>query len=54
MKILFVQGGSRWKYDAEGALYTDSNFSEAVWERYRALGELTVLLRREYRIYPPR
>ena len=54
MKILFVQGGSRWKYDAEGALYTDSNFSEAVWERYRALGELTVLLRREDRIYPPR
>lgn len=54
MKILFVQGGSRWKYDADGGLYTDSNFSEAVWARYREWGDLTVLLRREDKVYPPR
>ena len=54
MKVLFVQGGSRWKFDTAGALYTDSNFSEAVWERYRALGDLTVLLRREDKVYDPR
>ena len=54
MKILFIQGGSRWKFDANGAVYTDSNFSETVWERYRALGDLTVLLRREDQVYDPR
>lgn len=53
MNILLIQGGSRWKYDTAGGLYTDSNFSERVWERYRAMGELTVLLRREDGVYPP-
>ena len=53
MKILFIQGGSRWKYDTEGGVYTDSNFSEQVWARYQALGDLTVLLRREDQVYDP-
>lgn len=52
MNLLFIQGGSRWKFDNEGNVYTDSNFNEHVWDRYRALCDhLTVILRREETIY---
>lgn len=52
MKLLFIQGGSRWKFDVDGNIYTDSNFSERVWNRYGKLcNTLTVILRRESTIY---
>lgn len=48
MRLLFVQGGSRWKFDINGCVYTDINFNENVWKRYRNYGdELVVALRRE-------
>ncbi len=54
MNLLFIQGGSRWKFDTEGNAYTDSNFNEHIWERYRSYCDhLTVILRREQRIYDP-
>ena len=52
MNLLFIQGGSRWKYDSEGILYTDPNFNSQIWSRYKGYcDELTVVLRREDRIY---
>ena len=52
MSLLFIQGGSRWKFDGEGNIYTDSNFNDNVWKRYRKLDdELVVLLRKEQKIY---
>ncbi|MCI8466563.1 MAG: glycosyltransferase [Lachnospiraceae bacterium] len=52
MKLLFIQGGSRWKRDTEGNLYTDANFTEEIWGRYRRYSEhLTVILRGEEMIY---
>ena len=52
MKLLFIQGGSRWKFDTDGNVYTDANFSEDIWNRYRSYcDELTVILRREENIY---
>ncbi len=52
MKLLFIQGGSRWKFDKEGNVYTDANFNEKIWDRYRIhCDELTVLLRCENGIY---
>lgn len=52
MNLLFIQGGSRWKYDSEGTLYTDPNFNSQIWSRYKGYcDELTVVLRRESRIY---
>ena len=52
MRIMFIQGGSRWKIDINGQLYTDSNFNEAVWDRYRAYcDELCVILRAEEKVY---
>ena len=52
MNLLFIQGGSRWKFDEEGNVYTDSNFNQSVWERYSELcSHFTVVLRREERIY---
>ena len=54
MKFLFIQGGSRWKFDSQGNVYTDANFNENIWNRYRKYcDELTVLLRRETHIYSP-
>lgn len=54
MRLLFIQGGSRWKFDSDGNVYTDPNFNEHIWERYRRYcDELTVLLRREQVIYSP-
>ena len=51
MNLLFIQGGSRWKYDSEGTLYTDPNFNSQIWSRYKGYcEELTVVLRREDRI----
>ncbi|WP_278838682.1 glycosyltransferase [Ligilactobacillus saerimneri] len=53
MKLLFIQGGSRWKFDAEGSVYTDSNFNNNVWKRYLDLSDdLKVILRQEDVIYP--
>lgn len=50
--LLFIQGGSRWKFDEKGNVYTDSNFNEKIWDRYRSYcGELTVILRREEKVY---
>ena len=52
MKLLFIQGGSRWKYDDLGNIYTDSNFNSQIWNRYKGYcDELTVILRREAKIY---
>lgn len=52
MKLLFVQGGSRWKLDTDGNVYTDSNFNEHIWNRYRQFCDhLTVILRGESKIY---
>ena len=52
MNLLFIQGGSRWKLDELGNVYTDSNFNEFIWERYRYYcDKLTVILRREEKIY---
>ena len=34
MNLLFIQGGSRWKYDSEGTLYTDPNFNSQIWRFY--------------------
>lgn len=54
MRLLFIQGGSRLKRDADGRWYTDSNFNNSVWDRYKALcDELIVILRREEHIYDP-
>lgn len=54
MKVLFVQGGSRWKIDSEGNLYTDSNFSNEIWKRYRNYcDDLTIILRSESSVYTP-
>lgn len=54
MKLLFIQGGSRWKFDSQGNVYTDANFNENIWNRYRKYcDELTVLLRCETQIYSP-
>ena len=50
--LLFVNGGTRWKFDEEGCAYTDSNFNNLIWERYSILCDsLTVLMRREKNIY---
>ena len=52
MKLLFVQGGSRWKFDNCGNVYTDANFNEHIWDRYRSYcEELTVMLKSEEMIY---
>ena len=52
MKLLFIQGGSRWKFDDKGNAYTDANFNENIWNRYRAYcDELTVVLKKEDVLY---
>lgn len=52
MKLLFIQGGSRWKFDTEGTIYTDPNFNSQIWNRYKKYcDKLTVILRKEDRIY---
>lgn len=54
MKLLLIQGGSRWKFDTEGQVYTDSNFNQTIWDRYTGYGgDWTVLLRREAGVYAP-
>ena len=47
MKILFIQGGSRWKYDTEGGVYNDSNFSEQLRSRkdyFRRYRDLSIII----------
>lgn len=52
MKLLFIQGGSRLKEDNNGNWYTDGNFNNSVWKRYRNVSDnLTVILRKENKIY---
>ncbi len=54
MKLLFIQGGSKWKIDTENNLYTDSNYNEDIWNRYLSYCEdLTVVLRKESKVYSP-
>ena len=54
LRLLFIQGGSRWKFDTDGNVYTDSNFNEHIWERYRGYcDDLTVILRCEQDVYSP-
>ena len=54
MKILFIQGGTRCKKDKNNNWYTDTNFSQEVWQRYKSYGdELTVILRGEEKEYDP-
>ena len=49
---MFIQGGSRWKFDDKGNVYTDANFNDEIWDRYRKYGnELVVVLRRETTVY---
>lgn len=52
MKLLFIQGGSRWKFDTENNIYTDANFNDLIWNRYGSYSdELKVVLRQENKIY---
>lgn len=52
MNLLFIQGGSRWKFDSNNNVYTDSNFNEKIWSRYKGYCEnLTVILRYDTKIY---
>lgn len=52
MKLLFIQGGTRLKKDVDGNLYTDGNFNNKVWDRYKEYSdELMVVLREEDKIY---
>ncbi len=52
MKLMFIQGGTRLKQDDKGRWYTDSNFNNEIWDRYKSYcDELTVVLRREPTIY---
>lgn len=52
MRVMFIQGGSRWKFDDKGNVYTDANFNDEIWDRYRKYGnELVVVLRRETTVY---
>lgn len=54
MRLFFIQGGSRLKRDTDGNWYTDSNFNNDVWDRYKALcDELVVVLRREEQVCDP-
>lgn len=54
MRLLFVQGGTRVKKDQEGKWYSDTNFNNSIWERYKSYcDELVILLRREEKIYTP-
>lgn len=54
MRLFFTQGGSRLKRDTTGRWYTDSNFNNDVWNRYKRLcDELIVVLRCENREYEP-
>lgn len=54
MKLLFVQGGTRVKQDQNGNWYSDTNFHNAIWKRYRSYcDEFTILLRREENVYSP-
>lgn len=53
MQLLFIQGGSRWKYDTNGNVYTETNFNDSIWRRYSAYcDKLVVILRKEEKIYP--
>ena len=52
VKLLFVQGGTRVKRDESGNWYSDTNFNNAIWQRYKSYcDELIVLLRCENKIY---
>ena len=52
MKLLFIQGVSRWKIDNKDNIYTDANFNQSIWNRYISYcDELTVILRREEAVY---
>ena len=52
MKLLFIQGGTRLKQDNEKNWYTDGNFNDNIWNRYKSYcDELTVILRKEDKVY---
>lgn len=52
MKLLFIQGGSRLRYDQSGDCYTDTNFNNRIWARYKSYcSELTVILRKDDTTY---
>ncbi len=52
MKLMFIHGGTKLKEDASGNLYTDGNFNNKIWDRYRVFcDDLQVLLRKEAKIY---
>ena len=52
MRILFCQGGERWKIDDCGKAYTSGSFDERIWERYKLYGsELTVMFAEERKRY---
>ena len=52
MRLLFIQGGTRVKMDENKNWYTDGNFNDKIWSRYKNYcDELIVLLRKEDKIY---
>lgn len=52
MKLLFVQGGSRWRIDEKANVYTETNFNDSIWRRYKGYCDhLVVLLRKDNKIY---
>lgn len=52
MRLLFIQGGTRVKIDENNEKYTDGNFNENVWKRYKNYcDELVVLLREDEKRY---
>lgn len=52
MKLMFIQGGTRLKKDVLGNWYTDGNFNDNIWNRYKSYcDELTVVLRTEDKVY---
>lgn len=52
MKLLFIQGGTRFKKDNQDNWYTDGNFDERIWNRYKSYcTELTVITRCEDKRY---
>lgn len=52
MRLVFVNGGSRFKKSEDGRWFTDPNFTKEVWQRYMDLcDEFVIILRQERRIY---
>lgn len=52
MKVVFIHGGSRWRYDEARELYVDQNLNNAIFYRYKKFcSELFVILRKDSIVY---